>query len=251
MKNWRIFKLLFFIVGVCLSIVGVVYAIGTTISFGSVLIILLGAFLIFASVYYERFMNSPRPIVRMFRYAFVIGFALWLVFSAMLYNKGNVNHATYNEDVLIVFGCAVNGDTPSKALALRLEEALDYVKENPEVYVAVTGGRGYGEHISEADAMATYLINHGVDSRRIIREDKATSTYENVKNTKEIIQQRLGDGLSYAAITSDFHVVRARKLARQFGINAGFIGAPTEWYMMPVNYIRETLALAKYYLLRR
>ena len=99
--------------------------------------------------------------------------------------------------------------------------------------------------------MATYLINHGVDSRRIIREGKATSTYENVKNTKEIIQQRLGDGLSYAAITSDFHVVRARKLARQFDINANFIGAPTEWYMMPVNYIRETLAVAKYYLLRR
>jgi uncharacterized SAM-binding protein YcdF (DUF218 family) len=45
-------------------------------------------------------------------------------------------------------------------------------------------------------------------------------------------------------ITNDFHVYRAVRIAGYAGISAKHVGAVTEWYSLPVNYLRETSAVA-------
>ena len=63
--------------------------------------------------------------------------------------------ADYGKDVLIVLGCAVRGERVSLTLKLRLDAALEYLEHSPNTAVIVSGGKGDGENISEAEAMKT------------------------------------------------------------------------------------------------
>lgn len=57
-------------------------------------------------------------------------------------------------DYVIVLGAKVKPDgTLSKTLKLRLDKALEYLKENPETMLVLSGAKGDAEPCSEADAM--------------------------------------------------------------------------------------------------
>ena len=91
-----------------------------------------------------------------------------MIFSAMFsQNEKRV-------DCLIVLGAQVRGKKITDSLKRRLDRAVMYLKKYPDTRVIVSGGQGPGEEISEADAMAEYLIRSGIDRERIIREDKST-----------------------------------------------------------------------------
>ena len=74
-------------------------------------------------------------------------------------------------DVMVIFGCQVMPWGPSVLLQDRLDTALDYLEDHPDLTVIVTGGKGDDEHLSEAQAMFDYLVAHGVNPDQIIRED--------------------------------------------------------------------------------
>lgn len=86
-----------------------------------------------------------------------------------------------NPDAVIVLGCKVNGNTPSRMLKRRLDSAVIYLNENEDVVCIVSGGKGEDEKISEAQAMKEYLVDKGIDEGRILTEDKSVNTLENIK----------------------------------------------------------------------
>ena len=164
--------------------------------------------------------------------------------SLFLFIYGQLDNAQYDEDVVIVLGAGIRGATVSLPLASRLDEAIRYHQQNPRGVIVVSGGQGYQEEISEAEAMERYLLARGVPKERIIKETNSTSTYENFVFSKEILDKRLPDGYSAVLITNDFHVYRATKIAQRTGISAKHLGAPIKWYIIPVSYAREILAVA-------
>lgn len=146
---------------------------------------------------------------------------------------------------LIVLGAAVHGDTPSLALTHRLEGALDYLNQYPDSTVIVSGGMGKGENITEAACMRQWLIDHEVDSGRIICEDKATSTMENLRFSFAIIRS-LGDDPdgNVALLSSSYHLYRAKCMAEQLGVNAaGVAGNPGYPVYMLNCFIREAFGV--------
>ena len=169
--------------------------------------------------------------------------AIPLIFTLFLAIYGNTSDADYTEDAVIVLGAGIHGERVSRPLAHRLDAALDYWNENPNAIIVVTGGLGNRATITEAEAMARYLIARGVPESQIIREDQSTSTYENLVFAKELLAEDFPDGFSAVLITNDFHIYRAVRTARQAGIEPSRIGAYTDWYTWPVNYLREMLAV--------
>ncbi len=87
----------------------------------------------------------------------------------------------------------MHGDTPSLSLVERMSAARDYMQTHPQTIAIVSGGQGSDENISEAEAMTAWLTDKGIDKSRIIAEDKATSTLENLENSFNIIRQRGDD----------------------------------------------------------
>lgn len=155
-----------------------------------------------------------------------------------------------NADALIVLGAAVHDDRPSLVLQSRLDAAYEYATKNPNTIVVVSGGKGPSEKITEAQAMLDYLTKKGLPKERILLEDKAESSYQNFKFSKQILDSLLGDNYSCIFVTSDFHVFRSRLAAQKIGFSqiSGLGAPPPNWYMLLNFYIREALALVSYVL---
>lgn len=147
-------------------------------------------------------------------------------------------------DYVIVLGAQVRGRTPSYNLARRLDAAYEYLEDNPTVQVILSGGKGDGEDISEARAMAEYLTGKGISPKRMILEEESRNTHENIQYSREKMRT---DDVSVVLVTNDFHVFRSVGIARKQGIkDVTGLGAPVMWYTVPNMYLREAFAVVKY-----
>lgn len=147
-------------------------------------------------------------------------------------------------DYLIVLGCQVNGTAPSRMLRQRLDAAVTYLNTYPGSIAIVSGGMGSGEDITEAECMYTYLTAAGIDPDRVIREERATSTMENLRFSLEFMETR-----SIAIVSNEFHLYRAGQMAQQLGLEAELVPASTEYPILLASYfLREILAVWKFHL---
>lgn len=148
-----------------------------------------------------------------------------------------------NLDYIIVLGAHVDGTRLSLALLERTRRAFRYLKENPGTKAVLSGGMGKGERITEARAMYVYLTEHGIDAKRLILEERSTSTKENLAFSLELIGSR---DCSVGVVTNHFHVFRGVAIGRRCGCR-DICGIPSRyrtWRL--IFYIpREILAIIK------
>ena len=149
-------------------------------------------------------------------------------------------------DYVLILGAQVRGTWITDSLKRRLDAALDYLSRFPDAEVIVSGGRGSGEDISEADAMAFYLMDRGVEESKIIKEDRSTSTRENLRFSRRFLDAQKD---STAVVTNDFHIYRALLTARREGyVNVYSVPASSN-PVFQINYlVREFFAVAAMYL---
>ncbi len=204
----------------------------------------VGIFLILWGAGYKKLKNGS-GFMKFINAVFKLFFAYILVMSCFLAIFGiTADNADYTEDYIIVLGSAVRDSRPGPALTARLDTAAEYCAANPGAAVIVSGGRGPDENVSEAAVMYDYLTEHGVDPGRIIQEDNSGSTYENFRLSDEKTNGSLS-GAGVVTITNDFHIFRAKLYAKLCGIGTHTLSAPTKYYLVPVSYVREALAMVK------
>ncbi|MCX7444776.1 YdcF family protein [Corynebacterium sp. P7003] len=133
---------------------------------------------------------------------------------------------------VVILGCRLRDGRPGRALEQRLVAALPAVREHPSSPVVVTG---YGE----APAMRDWLVDRGVDVTRILTEDRATSTNENLENTREL----LADWPEWIVVTNEFHIPRVKLWAWHHGYRVRMVSARTPLKRIPHLWSREILAL--------
>lgn len=190
---------------------------------------------------------------------FCIGFAFFLYLEARVVS-GARGDADRPEEVscVLILGAGVDGTRPSLTLAKRLDAALAYLADKPDVPVIVSGCQGVGEDISEAECMARYLTERGVDETRIWKEEEASSTRTNFLYSLAMMDERGVDaGTPFAVITSDYHIARSRYIAQREGVGPDRIvmvssALPGSAYyaLLTANYyVREAFAFANELLL--
>lgn len=144
----------------------------------------------------------------------LLGFAV-LVFGALeIYIAAHDDTRIVGQpQTMVIFGCKVETWGPSVLLQDRLDTALDYLKDHPDMTVVVTGGKGDDEHQSEARCMYDYLTAHGANGDNILMEDQARNTWQNVNNTLALLTREgrdiTGDVL---LVSSGFHLSRIEML---------------------------------------
>ncbi len=145
--------------------------------------------------------------------------------------------------VLVVLGCLVVDDQPSTVLSDRIRTAYEYLVEHPDSPCIVSGGMGDDELISEAECMYRELVRMGISPDRIYKEDRSTSTRENLLFSKEIMEkENLGDTI--VIVTNSWHELRASMIASSLDIPCGNEGAPTAPWRLPSHYLRELFGIA-------
>lgn len=152
-----------------------------------------------------------------------------------------------NLEYVIVLGAQVRGTTITKTLRKRLDVAVEYLDANPDTIAIVSGGKGDGEDLSEAQCMYDYLVENGIDSDRVIMEDKSTSTDENIRFSMAIIEEEYeGEDLDVGIITNNFHVYRTVKVCEKKGYEVDGISADSDNILFANYMVREFFALVQY-----
>lgn len=149
-----------------------------------------------------------------------------------------------NFDYVIILGAGlIDGEKCSKLLTDRIDKAIEvYRKSKLRPKLIPSGGQGDDEKISEAEAMKRYLLEKGIPEEDIILEDKSTTTYENLTNSKAIIESH-GGGNKIALVSNNYHVYRALRHCRKIGLKCTGIGGHTALYFWPSALIREYIAI--------
>ena len=153
-------------------------------------------------------------------------------------------------DVLIVLGAGVNGSVPSLSLHDRLVGTLDYLESHPDCVAVLSGGQGPDEDITEAKCMYDWLVDAGISPDRLLQEDKATSTLENLQFSKAIIDadSRFTEDSVIGVVSSEYHLHRAKLLAEHLHIPVIGVAAKTSYPTVCINYfIREAFAMTEIY----
>ncbi|WP_405712128.1 YdcF family protein [Streptomyces xanthophaeus] len=155
--------------------------------------------------------------------------------------RGDVDH------VVMLGSGLIGGDRVPPLLASRLRKgqaihAAQLARGGRPPVLLVSGGKGSDEKVAEARAMADWLIAEGVPAEHIVLEDRSTTTEENMRFSREIMEAH-DPAYRCVVVTNNFHAFRAAMLARKTGVNGQVLGSPTAKYYWPSATIREFVAV--------
>lgn len=139
---------------------------------------------------------------------------------------------------VILLGCRVYGERPSFSMVARLEATYEFMTKNEQAKCILSGGKGPGENISEAECMYRYLVEKGIDQERLYKEEQSTSTRENLLFSKALIEEEQLEPEIVIA-TSEYHVYRAGLVAKDLGMEYTSVPGKTAIWLFPTYYVRE------------
>lgn len=230
-----IFNVYIFIIGIAIIAMFGLPLISVTLNIGNIFGILYGFMLIVISLTYKFLVSK---IILIFMLLFLIPFIATVIIIVSATRKKD-----YTSNTVIVLGCRVKGDKPTLALIERCKAGAKYLSQNENAIAILSGGQGSDELISEAECMHKLLQEYGVDKSRLFIENKSTSTFENLSFSKDIINAN-GFDKSIAIVSSDYHLYRARMIAKGCGYNdISLIPSRTKWYCVPTFYTREVFGV--------
>lgn len=161
-----------------------------------------------------------------------------------------LNQPKYQQDYIIVLGAGLlNGHIVSPLLARRIDKGIEFYRKQlaatgKAAKLLMSGGQGPDEELPEAQAMKQYALAQGIPEKDILTETRSVNTLQNMKFSKELMDQ-LSDFNEYHAIftSNNYHIFRAGIYAQMAQLRADGIGAKTAFYYLPNAILREYLAV--------
>ena len=225
------------------NILGIIFGIGITLgAFASQFIfeIIKNINLINSNLYIKKFIDIGLNSVLCYFYCLTLATLYCNIMAAKHKPK-------FDKDYVIILGSKIreNG-TLTPILQARVDKAIAFAKEqkeksNKRIVFVPSGGKGEDEIIAEAEAMKNYLIEKGISSKDIIVEDKSKNTYQNLKFSKQKIDEDNKNGKIFFS-TTNYHVFRSGVIANNEGIDCEGMESKTKWYFYTNALIREFIA---------
>ncbi|MBR2672277.1 MAG: YdcF family protein [Oscillospiraceae bacterium] len=195
-------------------------------------------------------MNGPWLYIEMFVEgfgAFIVAYLECILIATVIIAIKAAKHIpSFDKDYILILGCQIRKDgTLTPLLKGRADRALEFAAMQKEaagkdLKFVPSGGKGSDEVMSEGDAIRNYLLKQGIPDERIIPETESKNTYENFRNSLELIRKDSGtEDPKIAFSTTNYHVFRSGLLAHNQGIEAEGIGSRTKSYFWINAFIRE------------
>ncbi len=176
----------------------------------------------------------------------------WIVFQFISITLIGEKEEIVEADTIIVLGAAVWPQGPSPALQARVYRSWQLYQDGLASTLLVSGGLGINPP-TEAEAMAQVAQELGVAADDIVLEPNATTTWENLVYSKQIMEEK---GFNNALVVTDaFHMKRTKLMAKDLGMEIYAVPAKNSVLYkntgLRLQYtLREVAALSQYYLLR-
>ena len=236
-------KLILLILGIISALYGVVIlGVGSGTKFWLIWEVIAGGFWLWAILIYSGFFAAHKQIKRIFYGLVSIAVISVSILGGMIGSEFS-SKGKENLDYIIVLGAQVRQSGPSTILKYRLDEAIDYLNDNPRTVCIVSGGQGANEPFSEAEGMKDYLVKCGIEENRILNEDQSHNTVQNILYSKALLEETYEN---VGIVTNDFHVFRAVQIGKKQGLrNVYGIAAYSHPFYLPNNALRECGGILK------
>ncbi|MFD7626056.1 YdcF family protein [Streptomyces sp. NPDC059851] len=210
----------------------------------------LGIFGLIALVAYVADRGSPAMDAAVGGLVLLVGYVsfLFVCFLAYAFFYGRT-HVRSEVDYVVVLGSGlIGGQRVPPLLASRLEkgrriQAAQAARGEKVPLLLASGGQGSDERLSEARAMADWLIAQGVAPDLVRLEDRSRTTDENLAFSRAVMEEETGPDYRCVVVTNNFHAFRAAMTARKAGVNGQVVGSPTARYFWPSATLREFVAV--------
>lgn len=247
----KIIKILIFISALILCADSLFLISQKRIHLGTILPFIIGIIFIAHLFYYDQiklFLKHHFYLEPLWKISWIL-FALWsislVVFFSYISSHTKTSPQAVAPQAIIVLGSGVIQGKASPTLALRLDRAAEVAKQYPNAFIIVSGGQDFGEKDTEAQIMSHYLQqNFHISQNRIKQENQSTSTELNLQNSQPILfQYHLNLDSPIAIVTSDFHTLRAKAIAKKQGYrNITLWGSSTPLMTRYNAWLREYFA---------
>jgi uncharacterized SAM-binding protein YcdF (DUF218 family) len=138
--------------------------------------------------------------------------------AARIWQFGQRDERGQPVDAVVVLGAAQYSGRPSPVFQARIDHGVELVLNGVAPYLVVTGGRGQGDRLSEAEVARSYAIEQGVPPERILSEETGHDTLASLRNARAVLDRL---GLRRAVFVSDrTHMLRIQVIARDLGFEA-------------------------------
>nr|WP_281497324.1 ElyC/SanA/YdcF family protein [Ornithinimicrobium sp. F0845] len=145
-------------------------------------------------------------------------------------------------DAIVVLGSRVYGHRVPPLLAARIDKGLEVLDaetaQGRRPLLVLSGGQGPDEVAPEGEVMGQYAVRAGADDELVRVEGRSRTTQENLTFSRDLLVAE-GRGTSLVVTTNDYHAFRAAIIARELGLDAQVVGAPTARYYFPSAVLRE------------
>lgn len=238
-------KLILITIGIIIFITYSIPLIWAKINIGNIFGIMLGGMFIFAGIVLDTILALLENTA--FKVLMILALTVFIIFFALFFITLSkiIAHSSSNatdENAVIVLGCRVKGNEPTRALISRCKAGFEHLIKNKNSIAILSGGQGEDEAISEAQCMKNILTSMGIDESRLIIEDKSTSTQENFEFSN-IILQRMGYSKKVAVATNEYHLYRATLIAKQCGLDASRLSGKSIKFLRIPAFTREVFGI--------
>lgn len=197
----------------------------------------------------KKYPKDARILRRIFTFLLCIGLLVCGVTEAIIINA-SFGQPAQSCEYVVVLGAKVRPDGPSVSLMDRIRATHAYMTEHPNVIAVVSGGKGDDEPMTEAQCMYDELVKLGTSPDRIWMEDKATSTWENLNLSLDLIEEKTGTRPEkIGLLSSEYHLFRASLFADACGVESVGIPARTSRLSQRINHFMREVAGVWHYLL--
>ena len=185
----------------------------------------------------------PKALRFAFRAFITLGLGIFIICQGCILTKF-FSKGEPGADYIIVLGAQMRDWGPSVVYKARLDSAIEYLNDNPDTKVIVTGGQGANESVSEGEGGKTYLLEQEITEDRIIVESESLDTDQNISNALNLVE--VTADMKIGIVTNNFHVFRGVMIAKRYtDADVTGIAAFTEYLYLPNNMVRETFGILK------
>ncbi len=168
-------------------------------------------------------------------------FALLIFFTVLAVNAIFPHADGKKMDAAIVLGTRTNNGKPGKTMRARLKKTEKLLKKNSSITVVLSGGNTGNDTVSEAEVMRGYLTGKVPDDKLIVDAD-SRNTMENLINSMRLLKDVSRNG-NVCLVTSDYHMFRARMIAKKLGYDVFPYPAPVPVSAFLQEWSREAIIL--------
>lgn len=137
--------------------------------------------------------------------------------------------------LLLVFGKALKHEQIDEDYRLRLEKAVQLVREDTERKLLLLGGAAKEGQLSESAAGEQFLRSQGIAGNAISREELSQNTLENLRQARDLLLHQLDEPV--ALISNRYHLARIATMAESLSIPHQLCAAESSfrfrWQLLP------------------